>query len=99
MTTLNARLATRSLFHSAGETKVSVDAAEQRVAPFVKWAGGKTSLLPHLFPHVPLRLSNYFEPFLGGGALFFGIGSPRTRFNAHLSDINDALVNVYSVIK
>jgi DNA adenine methylase len=76
-----------------------VDADEQRVAPFVKWAGGKTSLLPHLFPHVPLRLSNYFEPFLGGGALFFGICSRTTSFNAHLSDTNNELVNAYSVIK
>src|SRR2546425_12695391 len=99
MTTLDTRLATRSLLHSAGETKLSVDAAEQRVAPFVKWAGGKTSLLPHLFPHVPLRLSNYFEPFLGGGALFFGICSRMTTFNAHLSDTNNELVNAYSVIK
>src|SRR3989449_5936618 len=99
MTTLDTRLATRSLLHSAGETKLSVDAAEQRVAPFVKWAGGKTSLLPHLFPHVPLRLSNYFEPFLGGGALFFGICSRMTSFNAHLSDTNNELVNAYSVIK
>src|SRR5260370_24443217 len=99
MTTLNARLATRSLLHSAGETTLSVDAGEQRVAPFVKWAGGKTSLLPHLFPHVPMRLSNYFEPFLGGGALFFGMCSRTTRFNAHLSDTNNELVNAYSVIK
>jgi DNA adenine methylase len=76
-----------------------VDADEQRVAPFVKWAGGKTSLLPHLFPHVPLRLSNYFEPFLGGGALFFGICSRTTSFNAHLSDTNNELINAYSVIK
>ncbi len=99
MTTLNTRLATRSLLHPAGETKLSVDAGEQRVAPFVKWAGGKTSLLPHLFPHVPLRLSNYFEPFLGGGALFFGICSRTTSFNAHLSDTNNELIKAYSVIK
>jgi len=76
-----------------------VDGGEQRVAPFVKWAGGKTSLLTHLFPHVPLRLSNYFEPFLGGGALFFGTCSRTTSFNAHLSDTNNELVNAYNVIK
>src|SRR5712692_10145410 len=99
MTILNTRLATRSLLHSAGETTPRMDAGEQRVAPFVKWAGGKTSLLPHLFPHVPMRLSNYFEPFLGGGALFFGICSRTTSFNAHLSDTNNELVKAYSVIK
>src|SRR5467141_4809092 len=99
MTTLNTRLVTRSLLRSAGETTPSVDAGEQRVAPFVKWAGGKTSLLPHLFPHVPLRISNYFEPFLGGGALFFGMCWRMTSFNAHLSDTNSELVNAYNVIK
>lgn len=99
MTTLNARLTTRSLLHSAEEAKLSIDAGEQRVAPFVKWAGGKTSLLPHLFPHVPLRLSNYYEPFLGGGALFFGICSRTTSFKARLSDTNNELVTAYVVIK
>ena len=99
MTTLSTRLVACSLLHSARETKLSVDAGEQRVAPFVKWAGGKSSLLPHLFPHVPPRLSNYFEPFLGGGALFFGLCSRSTSFNAHLSDTNNELVTAYSVIK
>jgi len=98
MTTLNSRLTIRSWLHAIGDAQLG-DPSEQRVAPFVKWAGGKTSLLHHLFPHVPLRLSNYVEPFLGGGALFFGICSRTTSFNAHLSDANSELVNAYSVIK
>ena len=98
MTTLNTRLTTRSLFHAVGEIQFS-DPSEQRAAPFVKWAGGKTSLLPHLFPLIPLRLSNYFEPFLGGGALFFRICSQTTSFRAHLSDTNCELVTAYRVIK
>src|SRR2546428_795520 len=68
-------------------------------ASFFKWAGGKTSLLPDLLPHVPHRLTSYYEPFLGGGALFFGICARTTSFSAHLSDTNEELINAYRVIK
>ncbi|TMI63774.1 DNA adenine methylase [Candidatus Bathyarchaeota archaeon] len=80
-------------------TQLSVDTSKQHLAPFVKWAGGKTSLLPELLPHVPHRLTSYYEPFLGGGALFFGICARTTSFSAHLSDTNEELINAYRVIK
>ncbi len=41
--------------------------------PFVKWAGGKRQLLPELRRYVPQRFERYIEPFVGGGALFFGL--------------------------
>jgi DNA adenine methylase len=66
-------------------------------APFVKWAGGKTQLLHRLDALVP-QFERYFEPFLGGGALFFHLAS-RLDFAAHLSDANGDLVNAYSVVK
>lgn len=66
-------------------------------APFVKWAGGKTQLLHRLDAHIP-RFERYFEPFLGGGALFFHLAS-RMQFSAHLSDANRDLVNAYNVVK
>lgn len=66
-------------------------------APFVKWAGGKTQLLHRLDAHVP-QFTRYFEPFLGGGALFFHLTS-NLRFSAHLSDANSDLVNAYNVVK
>jgi DNA adenine methylase len=81
------------------ETQLSVDTSKQYLAPFVKWAGGKTSLLPHLLPLVPLNLTNYYEPFLGGGALFLRTCARNTRFNAHLSDISEELITGYRVIK
>ena len=46
---------------------------------FLKWVGGKTSLLPELLKHVPARLRRYHEPFLGGGALFFAVAPRRAR--------------------
>jgi DNA adenine methylase len=64
----------------------------------LKWAGGKTQLLQELESHVP-RFENYFEPFLGGGALFFRLASRGSTFRARLSDLNAELVNAYRVVK
>lgn len=66
-------------------------------APFVKWAGGKTQLLPKIGASVP-QFTRYFEPFLGGGALFFHLAS-RMQFGAQLSDANRELVNAYNTVK
>jgi DNA adenine methylase len=63
--------------------------------PFVKWAGGKTQLLPELFSRVPQRFRKYHEPFIGGGALFFAL-APE---DACISDNNSDLINVYQVVR
>jgi DNA adenine methylase len=81
------------------EAQLSIDTSKQHLAPFVKWAGGKTSLLPHLIPRVPLHLTDYYEPFVGGGALYFRICARTTSFTAHLSDTNEELITAYRVIK
>ncbi len=65
--------------------------------PFVKWAGGKTQLLSELEQHVP-RFEKYFEPFLGGGALFFRVIS-KTKMTACVSDANADLINAYKVVR
>src|SRR6266568_379215 len=70
-----------------------------RVSPFVKWAGGKGHLLRYLVPLVAPHLSNYYEPFLGGGALFFSIFNRGFPFTAFLSDTNDDLITTYKVVK
>lgn len=59
--------------------------------PFLKWAGGKTQLLPHLLRRAPKTYGRYFEPFLGGGALFFALKPAE----ATLSDANPVLVLTY----
>lgn len=68
--------------------------------PFLKWAGGKRQLLPKLLPIVPKTFNNYFEPFLGGGALFFALKElHKIQRDAYLTDINNALINTYWSVK
>jgi len=63
--------------------------------PFVKWAGGKKQLLNQLMTNIPLRFNRYYEPFLGGGALFFSL----LPDDAVLADKNEELINAYIVIR
>jgi len=64
-------------------------------APLVKWPGGKRALLPVILQHVPRDFGSYYEPFFGGGALFFAL-APRV---AILSDLNHELINCYKCVK
>jgi DNA adenine methylase len=63
--------------------------------PFVKWAGGKSQLLPELLRRMPQDAARYFEPFVGGGALLF---ASQPRF-AVAVDINAELINAYRVVR
>jgi len=65
------------------------------IAPFVKWAGGKRQLLPQIKERMPEQYNNYFEPFVGGGAVIFEL----LPTNALINDINKSLINVYEWIK
>jgi len=69
--------------------------------PIVKWAGGKTRLLPELLADMPKRIRTYVEPFAGGAALFFKLASePRCRFTrAVLVDQNPELVACYRAVQ
>ena len=62
--------------------------------PIVKWAGGKSRLVPELIRRGPQRFERYFEPFLGGGALFFALAPKR----AVLGDANPALIATYRAV-
>lgn len=65
------------------------------VKPFVKWAGGKRQLLPEINNYLPKHIKRYFEPFVGGGAVFLNIQLPHTTIN----DFNGELTNAYTVVK
>lgn len=80
-----------------GETVASLATAE-RPRPFLKWAGGKTRLLARLLPFVPDRIASYYEPFLGGGAMFFAV-QDRVEQRSYLSDLNGELINAWVVVR
>ena len=74
------------------------------VKPFVKWAGGKSKLIPQLTKYYPLELKNgiierYIEPFVGGGAILIDIVQKYEVKEAYAFDINMDLINCYNVIK
>lgn len=68
-----------------------------RARPFVKWAGGKRTLVADIARLLPDRLHTYWEPFLGGGAVFFALESRIDR--ARLSDVNGELALAYQIVK
>jgi len=68
--------------------------------PFIKWAGGKSQLIPELARRLPPRFRRYHEPFVGGGALFFHLfNHGLLRDGAVLSDYNPELMVCYEVIR
>lgn len=75
--------------------------AERHVIPrpLLKWVGGKTQLLEQMRPLMPRTFRRYFEPFVGGAAVFFDLRSRRPDVEASLSDVNAELVNVYRAVR
>jgi len=68
---------------------------DERVQPFLKWAGGKRQLIPTIRSFVPENYRVYFEPFIGAGAIFFELQPAIATIN----DANSELINCYRVIK
>lgn len=61
----------------------------------LKWPGGKTKVLPQLQKLLPKNFNAYFEPFFGGGALFFYLHPSKATIN----DVNVTLMNLYCLVK
>lgn len=64
------------------------------IRPFLKWVGGKRYLLSEIHKRIP-KFTNYYEPFLGGGAVVFSLQPKK----AILNDFNSDIINVYKIIK
>lgn len=67
--------------------------------PFLKWAGGKTRLLETLSELLPETIETYYEPFIGGGSLFFHLARQGRFSRAVINDGNPELVTCYTVIR
>lgn len=73
--------------------------------PFLKWVGGKTQLLEKITRKIPKEINNYYETFLGGGAVLLAVlylkkkGNIKINGNIYASDINKSLINVYKKIQ
>ena len=65
------------------------------VMPFLKWVGGKRQLMTDIEPLLPKRISTYYEPFVGGGAVFLHTQPKKAVIN----DYNSELINVYETIR
>ncbi|HEM6271411.1 TPA: DNA adenine methylase [Streptococcus suis] len=69
--------------------------SQTTLQPFTKWTGGKRQLLPVIKSLMPDNYNSYFEPFIGGGALFFDLSPDKAVIN----DFNNELMNCYQQIK
>lgn len=69
------------------------------IDPILKYAGGKTQLLAALLPKFPERVETYYEPFVGGGAVFFALAFEGRFKRAVISDASAPLVEVYQSVR
>lgn len=65
------------------------------MSPVVKWAGGKRQILERIKSNMPSQFNNYFEPFIGGGALLFELAPKQATIN----DVNQELLAIYNCLK
>lgn len=67
---------------------------EKKLYPILKWAGGKEQELKYIIPNLPYNFNNYFEPFVGGGAVYTAIQAKKYYIN----DKSDELISLYQSI-
>lgn len=67
--------------------------------PFIKWAGGKTALLSEILPRLPAKINTYYEPFVGGGAVFFALAAEKRFKRAVLTDGNEEVSHAYMALE
>jgi DNA adenine methylase len=71
----------------------------ERLRPILKWAGGKRSLVPRILKELPARMGTYYEPFVGGAAVFLALAEEKRFERAVITDKNKELINLYTVVR
>ncbi len=74
-------------------------ASPPRFRPILKWAGGKSRLVPLILSRLPRQIGTYYEPFVGGAAVFFALAADKRFKRAVLGDKNRDLIDVYKGVK
>lgn len=64
--------------------------------PFLKWPGGKSKELKIILPNMPTNINNYYEPFIGGGAVYFATHANHYFINDKSQDLVDLYLNIKS---
>ena len=75
------------------------DGVRRRIPNLVKWAGGKNNLVETLMSYVPQEFATYYEPFFGGGSLYWNLKLRGRIEDAVISDINPDLINLLQVVQ
>lgn len=73
------------------KTNIKID----RLSPILKWAGGKEQELKYIHPKLPKKINNYYEPFIGGGAVYFSLNIN----NFYINDKSNELIELYNAIR
>ena len=76
--------------------KKKIENTNIELKPFLKWPGGKSKELKVIIPNLPEEISNYYEPFIGGGAVYFAITNAKHYF---INDKSKDLIDLYQNIK
>jgi DNA adenine methylase len=71
----------------------------ERLRPILKWAGGKRSLVPRILSELPEQIETYYEPFVGGAAVFLALAEAKRFKRAVITDKNPQLINLYLVVR
>ena len=67
--------------------------------PFIKWAGGKTRVAPHVLRRLPEKTGTYYEPMVGGGAIFLELARSGRFEKAVIADLNPELIVAWTVMR
>lgn len=89
--------------YSAGNSRQSelplgILGDSSRIKPFIRWVGGKSRLLPRILQYVPQQIKNYYEPFLGSGAVFLA-AAKQISGDAFLADLNEHLIAAWIAVR
>ena len=86
---------TENIITTTMASNQEMEIKRKSLKPIIKWSGGKKDELKHILPHIPASYSNYLEPFIGGGAVYFHLNPEYAVIN----DVHKELVDFYQSIK